>query len=94
MLVRRAAKQPAAPAKAIFPSPRRGEGARGRGACRNHCLEAFRLRIDHIVEQSGMGPGPYTFRVTDYYGNTLIDSGIALAADGDVSGKAQFRQQR
>ena len=52
-----------------------------------------RVDYNYFVEPSGMGLGPYTFRVTDYYGNTLIDSGIALAPDGDVAGKAQFPRQ-
>jgi expansin (peptidoglycan-binding protein) len=38
----------------------------------------------------GLGPGPYTFRVTDSYGNQLTDSGIALKAAGEVAGSAQF----
>jgi len=38
----------------------------------------------------GLGPGPYTFRVTDSYGNMLTDSGIALNVGGEVTGGAQF----
>ncbi len=38
----------------------------------------------------GMGPGPYTFRVTDSYGNTLVDSGIAHIENGTINGAAQF----
>jgi expansin (peptidoglycan-binding protein) len=38
----------------------------------------------------GMGPGPYTFRVTDSYGNVLTDSGIALKVAGEVAGSGQF----
>ena len=41
-------------------------------------------------EPSGMGEGPYTFRVTDSYGNVLADSGIALKVAGEVAGSAQF----
>jgi len=37
-----------------------------------------------------MGPGPYTFRVTDYYGNQLIDSGIPHIENGTIDGAAQF----
>lgn len=40
--------------------------------------------------QSGMGAGPYTFRVTDYYGNTLIDKNISLKSSGSVTGLQQF----
>jgi expansin len=41
----------------------------------------------------GLGPGPYTFRVTDSYGNVLIDSGIALKVAGEVAGGGQFPRQ-
>lgn len=37
-----------------------------------------------------MGPGPYTLRVTDRYGNVLEDSGIPLVEDRETSGRAQF----
>ena len=38
----------------------------------------------------GMGIGPYSFRVTDAYGNVLIDSGIPLVPNGTVNGSGQF----
>jgi expansin len=41
-------------------------------------------------DNQGLGPGPYTFRVTDSYGNVLTDSGIALNVAGEVAGAAQF----
>jgi hypothetical protein len=37
-----------------------------------------------------MGTGPYTFRVTDSYGNVLVDSGIPLIVNGTINGAAQF----
>lgn len=49
-----------------------------------------RVEWNYFVEPSGMGPGPYTFRVTDSLGNVLIDSGIPHVEDGDVPGHAQF----
>ncbi|MEZ4225593.1 MAG: expansin EXLX1 family cellulose-binding protein [Polyangiaceae bacterium] len=45
---------------------------------------------NYFVEPSGMGPGPYTFRVTDVYGHTLTDSGIAHKEAAEVPGSAQF----
>jgi len=39
-----------------------------------------------------MGPGPYTYRVTDSYGNVLIDSGIQYIENGTVDGASQFPQ--
>jgi expansin len=50
-----------------------------------------RTDYNYFVQTNpGMGPGPYTFRVTDSYGNTLIDSGIPLIVNGVVSGGGQF----
>jgi expansin len=49
---------------------------------------------NYFVESSGMGPGPYTFRVTDSYGNVLTDSGIALKVAGEVAGSAQFPREQ
>jgi len=49
---------------------------------------------NYFVESSGMGPGPYTFRVTDSYGNVLTDSGIALKVAGEVDGNAQFPKKQ
>lgn len=52
--------------------------------------EVPRLSYNYFVEASGMGPGPYTFRVTDILGNTLTDSGIPHVENGDVNGSGQF----
>jgi expansin len=49
-----------------------------------------RQDYNYFVQAGGMGPGPYTFRVTDAYGNVLIDSGIALVVGGIVNGSSQF----
>lgn len=49
-----------------------------------------RTDYNYFVQSSGMGPGPYTFRVTDAYGNTLIDSGIPHIENGTVNGAGQF----
>lgn len=49
-----------------------------------------RLVYNYFVEPSGMGPGPYTFRVTDVYGRVLDDAGIPHVENGSVSGQAQF----
>jgi len=37
-----------------------------------------------------MGPGPYTFRVTDSYGNLLVDTGLPHVEKGSVNGVGQF----
>jgi expansin len=49
-----------------------------------------RENYNYFVESVGMGPGPYTFRVTDSHGNVLSDSGIVLKVNGEVAGSAQF----
>lgn len=38
----------------------------------------------------GMGPGPYTVRVTDAYGNVITDSGIVLGDGVETPGQSQF----
>lgn len=49
-----------------------------------------RTMYNYFVASSGMGPGPYTFRVTDMYGNVLTDTGIPFTEGGAVNGAAQF----
>jgi len=50
-----------------------------------------RTSYNYFVQTNpGMGPGPYTFRVTDCYSNTLTDSSIPHIENGTVNGAAQF----
>lgn len=50
-----------------------------------------RTSYNYFVQTNpGMGPGPYTFRVTDSYGNIVTDSGIAHVENGTVNGSQQF----
>jgi len=54
-------------------------------------LAVPRTAYNYFVQTNpGMGPGPYAFRVTDSYGNVLIDSGIPHVENGSVSGAGQF----
>ena len=53
-------------------------------------VSVSREDYNYFVEPSGMGPGPYTFRVTDIYGDTVTDSDIALEEATEVPGKSQF----
>ncbi|MGE0327662.1 MAG: expansin EXLX1 family cellulose-binding protein [Polyangiaceae bacterium] len=53
-------------------------------------VEVPRENYNYFVQASGMGPGPYTFRITDVYGNQLTDSNIAFAEAQEVSGAGQF----
>jgi len=57
----------------------------------NHAYKRVdRTNYNYFVEASGMGPGPYIFRVTDVYGHVLVDSGIVHIENGDVPGHGQF----
>ncbi|MEM9893731.1 MAG: expansin EXLX1 family cellulose-binding protein, partial [Actinomycetota bacterium] len=49
-----------------------------------------RKPYNYFVEEAGMGPGPYTFRVTDVRGNVVVETGVDLAVAGVVSGAGQF----
>ena len=54
-------------------------------------IEVPRTDYNYFVQTDpGMGPGPYQFRVTDSYGNVLVDSGIPHVENGTVSGAGQF----
>jgi len=53
-------------------------------------VEVHREDYNYFVEPSGMGPGPYTFRVTDAYGNTVVDEGVEHREAEEVVGSAQF----
>lgn len=50
-----------------------------------------RTSWNYFVQSSpGMGAGPYTLRVTDWYGNVLTDAGIPLTPGSTISGGGQF----
>jgi expansin len=50
-----------------------------------------RTMYNYFVQtEPGMGPGPYTFRVTDIFGRTLVDTAIPHVENGVVPGQAQF----
>ena len=49
-----------------------------------------RADYNYFVAESGLGVGPYTFRVTDTYGNVLVDSGIPLQIGVELPGSGQF----
>ena len=54
-------------------------------------IEVSRTSYNYFVQTNpGMGVGPYTFRVTDWYGNTLTDTGIPFIENGTVNGTGQF----
>ncbi len=53
--------------------------------------EIKRRRYNYF-EAAGMGPGPFTFRITDIYGQQVIDRDIPLSYDDTeiIRGHAQF----
>ena len=57
----------------------------------NQWVSVSRTSYNYFVQSNpGMGTGPYTFRVTDSYGNELVDSGIGIIENGEVVGGGQF----
>ena len=57
----------------------------------NQWISVGRTSYNYFVQTNpGMGTGPYSFRVTDDYGNVLIDSGIMHIENGTIPGVAQF----
>lgn len=53
-------------------------------------VEVERMQYNYFVVSSGLGPGPYTFRVTDVFGRQLVDSGIPFELGRIIPGAAQF----
>lgn len=49
-----------------------------------------RFLYNYFINESGLGAGPYTLRVTDIYGHTLTDSGVPLLDNAGHNGAAQF----
>ena len=53
-------------------------------------VDVPRLDYNYFVEESGMGEGPLSLRVTDVLGNVVEDTGIPVLDDADAEGSAQF----
>ncbi|MDD4964699.1 MAG: expansin EXLX1 family cellulose-binding protein [Gallionella sp.] len=50
-----------------------------------------RMAYNYFVQKKPrMGAGPYTFRVTDFYGNSLVDKDIPLKTGVLIAGTQQF----
>lgn len=49
-----------------------------------------RQSYNYFSAANGMGPGPFTFRVTDIHGSTVTDSGVALDPGGTSQGQSNF----
>ncbi|MDD6346142.1 MAG: hypothetical protein PUA51_08015, partial [Oscillospiraceae bacterium] len=44
----------------------------------------------NYFESMDMGAGPFTFRITDIYGQVITDENIPLVPDEIIEGKSQF----
>jgi expansin (peptidoglycan-binding protein) len=55
-------------------------------------VDVPRLDYNYFVAESGMGPGPYTFRLTDVLGDAIEEGGIALADNAERQGSEQFSE--
>lgn len=49
-----------------------------------------RRNYNYFEAMSGLGEGPFTFRITDIYGQSVIDAGIPFTPDETQEGKAQL----
>lgn len=50
----------------------------------------IKRRPYNYFESQDMGPGPFTFRATDIYGQVIVDYDIPLVLDEKIEGKSQF----
>ncbi len=53
-------------------------------------VDVPRQVYNYFLKSNGMGPGPNTFRITDIYGNSIIEKDIPFIIDQELSGKNQF----
>ena len=53
-------------------------------------VELPRRNFNYFEAQSGLGKGPFTFRITDIYGQVVIDEDIPFTPDEIQQGHAQF----
>lgn len=61
---------------------------------RNHSNNQYqvipRKQYNYFVAENGLGTGPFSFRVTDIYGNQIVDSSILLQENLLSNSHAQF----
>lgn len=53
-------------------------------------IQVQRMMYNYFLNDDGMGPGPYTFRVTDIYGHSIVETGIPLEVTTVIQGQNQF----
>lgn len=49
-----------------------------------------RTNYNYFMQESGMGPGPYTFMITDVFGHEIIEENIPLIVTENINGTMQF----
>jgi expansin (peptidoglycan-binding protein) len=49
-----------------------------------------RMEYNYFLDTTGLGAGPFSFRVTDFYGRQLVDENIPLKPDSIFNGMANF----
>lgn len=52
--------------------------------------ELPRANYNYFEKMGGLGVGPYTFRITDYFGQVIIEENIPLLVTTEIPGKNQF----
>ncbi len=55
----------------------------------NEWIELPRKNYNYF-ESMEMGAGPFTFRITDIYGDVIVDRDIPMILDTDIKGSVQF----
>ncbi len=53
-------------------------------------VDMTRENYNYFVEPAGLGPGPYTLRVTDIYGHQQVDTDLVFTPDTEVEGAGQL----
>lgn len=56
----------------------------------NEWVNVHREMYNYFVVQSGMGPGPFSFRITDMYGDIIEEDNIPLLVTTEIDGQNQF----
>jgi hypothetical protein len=49
-----------------------------------------RQEWNYFLASNGLGTGPFTFRVTDIFGNQIVSQGVPLLNNATYPGNAQF----
>jgi len=49
-----------------------------------------RMMYNYFIAESGMGPGPYDFRITDIFGHIVEENGIVFQETTIINGTQQF----